>query len=219
MQGKLWTDSIPHVKVPRMNKLVTTGLILLLLGFVAWLILLAMIGPQTRNPLTVQYPTSEGATFHKSFRIRSPGRYGVDITLLRSGPLEQAASEFGNANKTHGISCEIVLKFSKANKIVFEDTVQYLEPAALSNERLYYSLLDVNLDEEALYDVEVVNRSDLAYLAPADPRFEIQVSSIVVVDRALEYWIRAAICLAVCLLGLTLIAAGIIRRRKQKPTL
>lgn len=204
-----------HVKVPRMNKLVTTGLILLLLGIVAWLILLAMIGPQTRNPLTVQYPTSQGATFHESFRIKSPGRYGVGITFLRTGPLEQAVSEFGNAKKPHGIPCDIVLKFSKANMIVFEDTAQYLERAALSNERLYYSLLDVDLDEEGLYDVEVVNRSDLAYLAPADPRFEIQVSSIAVVDRALEYWIRTAICLAVCLLGLTLFAAGMIRRRKQ----
>jgi len=198
-----------------MNKLATTGLILVLLGLVGWLILLAWIGPQTRNPLTVQYPTGRGANFHASFRVRSPGRYGVFLTFLRTGPLESAVSAFGNANKAHRIACDIVVKFSKADTIVFEDTVTYLVAASMDNDRLGYSLCRVDLDEEGLYDVEVVNRSDLAYLAPADPRFEIEVSSIAVVDRALEYWIRTAICLAVCLLGLTLFAAGMIRRRKQ----
>jgi hypothetical protein len=96
-----------------MNKLATTGLILLILSIVAWVVLLVPIGPQTRNPLTVQYPTSQGAAFHESFRIESPGRYGVYITFLRSGPLEQAASEFGNATKTHRIPCDIVVKISK----------------------------------------------------------------------------------------------------------
>jgi hypothetical protein len=198
-----------------MNKLATTGLILLLLGIVAWLFLLVRIGPQTRNPLTVQYPTTRGAIFHESFRIRSPGRYGVYITFLRTGPLEQVVSEFGNADKTHRIPCDIVVKFSKADRTVFEDTVSSLVAASMDNERLAYSLRRVDLDEEGLYDVEVLNRSDLTYLAPSDPHFEIQTSSIVVVDRAAEYWIRTFICLVVCLLGLVLLAVGVIRRRRQ----
>ena len=198
-----------------MNKLVTTGLILLLLGIVAWLILLARIGPQTRNPLTVQYPTTERAVLHESFRIRSPGRYGVYITFLRTGPLEHAVSEFGNVNETHKIPCDILVKFSKADRTVFEDTVSSLVAASMDNERLGYSLLRVDLDEEGSYDVEVLNRSDLTYLAPADPRFEIQVSSIAVVDRAVEYWIRTFVCLAVCLLGLVLVGAVTIRARMQ----
>jgi hypothetical protein len=196
------------------NKLATTGLILLLLGIVAWLILLAWIGPQTRNPLTVQYPTTEGAVLHESFRIRSLGRYDVCITFLRTGPpLEHAVPDFLNANKTHRIPCDIVVKFSKAGKTVFEDTVRYLQGAWLSNESLGYSLLDVDLDEEGLYDVEVLNRSDLNYLASSDPHFEIQVSSIVVVDRAVTYWIATYLCLAVGLLGLVLLAFGVVRRR------
>lgn len=198
-----------------MNKLATTGLILVLLSIVGWLVLLAWIGPQTRPPLSVQYPTSQGATIHESFRIRSAGKYAVHITFLRTGPLEQEVSEFGNANKTHRIPCEIVLKFSKEGRTVFEGTTKYLEQAALSNERVEYSLLYVEPDQEGLYDVEVVNRSDLTYLATADPRFEIQVSSIAVVDRAVEYWIRTFICLAVCLVGLVLVAAGTIRARMQ----
>jgi len=196
-----------------MNKLATTGLILLLLGTVAWLILLAWIGPQTRNPLTVQYPTTQGAILHESFRIRSPGRYGVYITFLRTDPLKQAVSDFGNATETHRIPCDIVVKFSKADRTVFEDTALYLEQATLSTERLGYNLLRVDLDEEGLYDVEVLNRSDLNYLASSDPHFEIQVSSIVVVDRAVTYWIATYLCLAVGLLGLVLLAFGVVRRR------
>ncbi len=151
----------------------------------------------------------------KSFRIRSPGRYDVYITFLRTGPLEQSVPDFLNANKTNGIPCDIVVKFSKADRIVFEDTAQYLERAWLSNERLGYSLLVVDLNEEGLYDVEVTNRSDLTYLASADPQFEIQVSSIVVVDRAVTYWIATYVCLAVALIGLALFAFGVVQRRIQ----
>jgi len=190
-----------------------TGLILLLLGIVVWLILLAMIGPQTRNPLTVRYPTTEPAVLHESFRIRSPGRYGVYISFLRTGPLEQKISEFGNVNESNRIPCDIAVKFSKAERTVFEGTVASLVAASMDNERLRYSLLRVDLDEEGPYDVEVRNQSDLSYLASSDPYFEIQVNSIIVVNRALEYWTRTFICLSVCLLGLLLIAVAVLRRR------
>jgi hypothetical protein len=90
-----------------------------------------------------------------------------------------------------------------------------LERAWLGNERLGYSLLVVDLDEEGQSDVEVINRSDLTYLGSADPQFEIRVSSIVVVDRAVTYWIATYACLAVALLGLALLVFGIARRRIQ----
>ena len=198
-----------------MNKLATTGLIVLLLGVVAWLILLGWIAPETRNPLTVQYPTNKGAVFHESFRIKSSGRYGVYITLLCTGPLERAVPESLNANEINGIPGDIVVKFSKADRIVFEDTARYLERAWLSNERWGYSLLRLELDEEGLYDVEVSNRSDLTYLAAWDPRFEIKMSSIAVVDGAVKDWILTSLCLAVCLLGLFLVAVGVVLKRSQ----
>src|SRR6266571_2032848 len=124
-----------------MNKfLKTTGLILLLLSALTWLALVIWLRPQTRNPLTVSYPTTKGSVLHQSFRIRSPGKYGLYITCLRTGPIEQAASEFGNVNKPQRIACEIALKVFKGGRIVFEDTAAFLNAATMDNERMGYRL-------------------------------------------------------------------------------
>lgn len=157
------------------------------------------------RPLTLSFPTAEGARIDQSFPVSTPERYFIHLVCRRSGPLDDKPKE---------IPCNISLTLSNRGSVISEKTVEALSLASFSNHELGYPLLYVDLYDKGTYNLSILNRRDLSFLDSSEPKVKVEMSVAAIGSRFILEGIVTYLCLGLGVIGLGLLASGLVLRRR-----
>lgn len=186
------------------KNLIRSALALLVLSLSTWLVVWRWANNPIYTPLTISFPTAEGARIDESFPVNTPERYFIHLVCKRSGPLDDKPKE---------IPCNISLTLSNRGSVISEKTVEALSLGSSSQDELGYRLLYVDLYDKGTYSLSILNRRDLSFLDSSEPKLEVEMSVAAMESRFILEAIVTYLCFGLGSIGLILLASGLVLRR------
>lgn len=183
------------------KNLIRSGLALLVLSLITWLVVWRWAKHPIYTPLTTSFPTAENARIDESFPVNTPERYGIHLVCRRSGPPDDKPKE---------IPCNISLTISNRGIVTSEKTIEALSLGFSSQDELGYRLLYVDLYDQGTYSLSILNRGDLSSLDSSEPKLEVKMSVAAVESRFILEAIVTYLCMGLGSIGLILLVSGLI---------
>jgi hypothetical protein len=178
-----------------------------------WLLLSRWSNAPTLHPLSVDFPTKAGE-YSYPFRITSADRYFISISCKPEGPLQGKTIAMGRETEAAEIPCNLWIGLSTKGRVVHQQLVGTMETTyfTISDGRLGFSLLYVDLEELGGYQLAIDNRQDISYLDSTDPILNITISDATIESRIVIAGIMSWGCIAMGIVGAIFAMMGFIAR-------
>ena len=165
-------------------------------------------------PLSVTFPTAQGAALDESFTVPRPARYYLDLVCTTSEQLRISVD--GAPEKHHEeIPCDLHVRVSDDHGRVHEMTVRSSSEGTPYNGHVRYHLLRSDDVAPGLYSLTVDSRRDITFLKDSDPTLELYIRPGDLEDQLCLRFFLGLWCTAGGAVGLLLVGLGLVRANRR----